>query len=63
MQPSIQLWRLPKVMAETGLSRTSIYRLIKKGAFAKPVNLGVRAVAWNSSAVQEWIKSVTQAAA
>lgn len=61
-QSSIQLWRLPRVMAETGLSKSEIYRRIKEGTFVTPVRLGVRAVAWDSSAVHEWVKSVIQGA-
>jgi prophage regulatory protein len=62
-QPSIQLWRLPRVIAETGLSKSEIYRRIKGGSFVNPVRLGARAVAWDSTAVQTWIKTVIQAAA
>lgn len=62
-QPSIQLWRLPRVIAETGLSKSEIYRRIKGGAFVNPVRLGARAVAWDSAAIQTWIKSIIQAAA
>lgn len=62
-QPSIQLWRLPRVMAETGLSKSEIYRRLKAGTFVPQVKLGTRAIAFDSSAVQSWIKSVIQAAA
>lgn len=62
-QPSIQLWRLPRVMAETGLSKSEIYRRLKAGTFVKKVALGSRSVAWDSTAVQAWIKSVIQGAA
>jgi prophage regulatory protein len=58
-----QLWRLPRVIAETGLSRSEIYRRVKQGVFVAPVRLGARAVAWDSSAVQAWVKSVIQGAA
>jgi prophage regulatory protein len=63
LHSSIQLWRLPRVIAETGLSKSEIYRRIKCGTFVNPVRLGARAIAWDSSAVQAWIKSVIQAAA
>jgi len=59
---STQLWRLPRVIAETGLSKSEIYRRIKGGAFVAPVKLGARAVAWESSSVQAWIKSLIQGA-
>ncbi|MFZ6747248.1 helix-turn-helix transcriptional regulator [Undibacterium sp. JH2W] len=62
-QPSIQLWRLPRVIAETGLSKSEIYRRIKEGTFVPQIKLGARAIAFDSSAVQAWIKSVIQGAA
>lgn len=38
--------RLPEVKAVTGLSKTSLYALIKEKSFPAPVRLGPRAVAW-----------------
>jgi prophage regulatory protein len=60
---SIQLWRLPRVMSETGLSKTSIYKLIKQGKFPAQIKLGIKASAWDASAVQTWIKNLIQGAA
>lgn len=47
--------RRPSVEAKTGLSRSSIYRMIQEGKFPAPVRLGKRAVGWDSMAVQAWI--------
>ena len=33
----MQIWRLKKVMEQTGLGRSSIYNFIKAGTFPKPV--------------------------
>lgn len=52
----MQIWRLKKVMAQTGLGRSSIYNFIKAGIFPKPVPLGGRTVGWLASEVEEWIK-------
>jgi prophage regulatory protein len=49
--------RLPQVKARTGLSRTTIHRLIKKGDFPSPKSLGPRAVGWKVSAVKDWCTS------
>ena len=38
--------RLPAVLADTGLSRSTIYLRIAQGAFTPPVSLGARAVGW-----------------
>lgn len=58
--PSVTLLRLPAVMAKTTFSEPSIYRLMKAGAFPKPLKLGERAVAWRSDEVDAWIDSRTR---
>jgi prophage regulatory protein len=50
----ISLLRLPAVMARTGLSKSHIWRLAKRGDFPPPIHLG-RAAAWPSNQVEEWI--------
>lgn len=49
--------RLPEVMKRTGLSRSSIYDLIKQGAFPAQIGIGVRSVAWLESDVAAWIQN------
>lgn len=51
--------RRPAVQDLTGLSRSTIYDLMKKGAFPRPVRLTRKAVAWPESAVVEWLASRT----
>jgi prophage regulatory protein len=46
--------RLPEVKAITGLSKTSLYALIRHRSFPAPVRLGPRAVAWVRSEVRQW---------
>ncbi|MGC1299325.1 MAG: AlpA family transcriptional regulator [Alloacidobacterium sp.] len=46
--------RLPEVKAITGLSKSSLYGLIKEQSFPAPVRLGARAVAWVRSEVRQW---------
>jgi prophage regulatory protein len=46
--------RLPEVKAITGLSKTSLYTLIREKSFPAPVRLGPRAVAWVRSEVRLW---------
>jgi prophage regulatory protein len=57
------LLRLPSVEAQTGLSKSEIYRRIKEGTFPKPLKLGARAVAWPAAQVDAWVKSLIQGAA
>jgi prophage regulatory protein len=48
--------RLPQVKARTGLSRSTIYALVKQGKLAPPVPLGARAVGWLESDVSSYIE-------
>ena len=48
--------RLPEVKRSTGLSRSTIYLRIARGAFPKPVSLGGRAVGWLEAEIQEWLQ-------
>jgi prophage regulatory protein len=48
--------RLPEVKAVTGLSKTSLYALIREKSFPAPVRLGPRAVAWVKSEIRQWAK-------
>lgn len=50
----IRFLRLPDVKAVTGLSKTSLYALIREQSFPSPVRLGPRAVAWVRSEVNQW---------
>lgn len=49
--------RLPQVKQRTGLSRSTIYSLIKAGQFKAPIALGARAVGWLESDISEFIES------
>ena len=47
--------RRPAVEDMTGLSRSTIYDLMAKGAFPRPVRLTGKAVAWPESAIADWL--------
>ncbi|WON77428.1 AlpA family transcriptional regulator [Serratia sp. UGAL515B_01] len=47
--------RLPEVIHQCGLSRSTIYQLIKDDAFPAQVNLGGKNVAWLQSEITAWI--------
>jgi len=51
------LLRRPEVSRRTGLSRTTIYRMVQAGEFPSPRQLGARAVAWSESEISAWIES------
>ena len=46
--------RLKQVKAATGMSRSWIYEAIRRGEFPSPIQLGIRAVAWDSAAISNW---------
>jgi prophage regulatory protein len=50
----VSFLRLPEVKAVTGLSKTSVYELIRGKSFPAPVRLGPRAVAWVKSEIRQW---------
>ena len=47
--------RRPAVETATGLSRSSIYEMMDKGEFPRPIRIGKRAVAWPQSAIEAWL--------
>lgn len=49
-------YRRPEVETLTGLSRSTIYALMDKGDFPRPVRLAARAVGWPESAITEWLE-------
>ncbi|WP_396268518.1 helix-turn-helix transcriptional regulator [Ideonella sp.] len=55
--PVDALWRLPATEAATGLKKSTIYAMVKRGEFPAPVQVSARCVAWRSSAVAAWLAS------
>lgn len=51
------LLRQGEVLRRTGLSRTSLWRLARRGEFPAPVHFG-RSAFWSSHAVDDWVRSV-----
>ena len=56
------LLRRKEVERIAGISRASIYRLIKAGKFPRPVSLGTGSVRWKQSDVIAWQQSLTTTA-
>ena len=56
-----KIYRLPQVIALTGLSRSSIYLRISKEEFPKPVKLGRRAVGWPEDTIIAWQSKMMEA--
>jgi prophage regulatory protein len=51
----MRLIKLKEVMNYTGLGRSSIYKFMAEGHFPKSIALGARAIAWESSEIEEWV--------
>lgn len=47
--------RLPELLAAIGLSRPTVYRMMKVGTFPQQVRLGAAAVGWLRTEVEQWI--------
>lgn len=48
--------RRPEVVHATGLSYTSIFRLMREGRFPRPVKLSAKASGWIAAEVSDWLK-------
>lgn len=48
-------YRRPAVEEITGLSRSTIYDLMGRGEFPRPVKLSARIVAWPESRIDAWL--------
>ena len=57
MQTTFRLLPRREVESMTGLSRTSIYRLMRLGRFPEPVRVGPKAVRWNEEELVSWLTS------
>jgi prophage regulatory protein len=51
LDPIIRCKQLKEV---TGLSKATVYRLIQRGEFPRPLQLSQGAVGWPASAIREW---------
>ena len=51
----IQVLRLSTVQAVTGLGSTTIWQLVREGAFPAPLQLTSRARRWSRAEVERWL--------
>ncbi|SDF54404.1 AlpA family transcriptional regulator [Rhodobacter capsulatus] len=50
-----KFYRRREVEALTGLARSTIYEMMARGEFPRPVKITGKAVAWPESAVADWM--------
>lgn len=48
------IWRLPEVMARTGLPRSTIYHKMSMDEFPHSINLGLRSVGWIADEIMQF---------
>lgn len=60
--PRDRFLRLPEVETATGLKKSTIYLLMKRGAFVPCVQITSRCVAWPESRVLQWVQDRIAAA-
>jgi len=53
----------PVVTERTSLSRTTLWRLVRRGEFPKPVQVSPGRVAWSEASVNAWIAEKMEATA
>ena len=51
----MRVLRLPEVSNATGLSRSTIFRLMQAGDFPPSIKLTSRTVGWYSTDIETWI--------
>jgi prophage regulatory protein len=49
---SYRILRLPQVMQESGLARSTIYQRISQGLLTKPIALGLRCAGWPEAEIK-----------
>ena len=56
-QSPIVLLRCKAVLEQTGLKRSSLYKLMLIGEFPTPVKITSKAVAWPSNEINAWVEN------
>ncbi len=46
-----------EVEARLSITKTTIYRLMRCGAFPEPIQVGPRAVRWPQAEIEQWLAS------
>jgi prophage regulatory protein len=55
--PPARLLRFPAVRERTGLSRSTIWRLERRGHFPRHRQISLNAVAWSEKEIVDWIQT------
>jgi prophage regulatory protein len=55
MKENIRVMSLLEVIKTTTISRSTLFRMVEKGTFPAPRQIGERRVGWLSDEVQTWL--------
>jgi prophage regulatory protein len=55
MRQSDRIIRLNTVLSRTGLSRSTIYRMIAEGTFPPQIKISTNGAGWKESDINRWI--------
>jgi prophage regulatory protein len=47
--------RMKEVVKKIGLCRATIYAMISRGEFPRPIRIGERATGWSESELEAWL--------
>lgn len=53
----VSLFRLPNVLATTGMTRSGLYARVASGLFTRPVKIGPKIIAWPAHEVQAIVQA------
>lgn len=55
-----KILRKPAVLDRIGIKNSTLYAWIAQGTFPRPLRIGSRAVGWQESQIDQWIKQKAQ---
>jgi prophage regulatory protein len=58
MELNMKIIRTKELSEMLSISRSTICRLRRKGAFPEPIQLGPKIVGWELSSIEEWLESL-----
>ena len=53
----VRFLRWPEVQRRVGVSRSTVWRLTRRGLFPRPVLIGLQAKGWRSDEIDTWVES------
>ncbi len=62
MEAGNRLMKMSEVLAETGLGRSTIYAMMNRGEFPRPLKIGGKVIRWPASEIEAWLAALPRAA-